>query len=158
MYLRVKRTDPRAILPSFAYPGDAGVDLTTIRGGIIEPHSGTDLPTGLRIELPVGYWARITGRSSTLRRRGLLVNEGIIDQGYRGELFVYVYNPNGSPVPVERFARLAQLILAPIVMPVVLEVDTLAESVRGTKGFGSSGANGSVTPEQAWTAVPVEAE
>jgi dUTP pyrophosphatase len=145
--LKVKRTDPAAILPSFAYPGDAGVDLTTIKGGIIEPHTGRDLPTGLRVELPEGYWARITGRSSTLRKRGLLVNEGIIDGGYRGELFVYVYNPNGSPVPIESGARLAQLILAPIVMPEVVEVDELTASLRGENGFGSSGLVGGV---QSW--------
>jgi dUTP pyrophosphatase len=139
MDLRVKRTHERAVLPSFAYPGDAGVDLTIVKGGIIEPHTGRDLPTGLRVELPEGFWGRITGRSSTLRKRGLLINEGIIDQGYRGELFVYCYNPNGSPIPVESGARLAQLILAPIVVPQIVEVDELAESARGTNGFGSSG-------------------
>ena len=146
MILKVKRTDDRAILPSFAYPCDAGVDLTIVRGGIIEPHTGRDLPTGLRIELPDGYWGRITGRSSTLRKRGLLINEGIIDGGYRGELFVYCYNPNGTPIPVESGARLAQLILAPIIMPEIVEVDTLAPSARGANGFGSSGLAGGVSP------------
>lgn len=144
MILKVKRTDARAVLPSFAYPGDAGVDLTIVRGGIIEPHTGRDLPTGLRIELPEGYWGRITGRSSTLRKRGLLINEGIIDGGYRGELFIYCYNPNGAPIPVESGARLAQLILAPIIMPAIAEVDELAPSARGENGFGSSGLDGAV--------------
>lgn len=139
MKLFVKRTDPKAVLPEFAYPDDAGMDLTIIRGGIIEPHTGRDLPTGIRVQLPPNVWARITGRSSTLRKRGLLINEGIIDGGYRGELFVYCYNPNGTPIPVESGARLAQLILGPILRPEIVEVDTLAPSARGENGFGSSG-------------------
>jgi dUTP pyrophosphatase len=139
MKLRVKRTDPAAVLPAFAYPGDAGVDLTVIKSAIIQPGAGVDLSTGLRIELPVGHWGRITGRSSTLRKRGFFVNEGIIDNGYRGELFVYAFNPTDQPITVEAGARLAQLIVAPIVDPVVVEVEELSESARGDKGFGSSG-------------------
>lgn len=144
MFLRIKRIHPDAVLPEFAYPGDAGMDLTTVEHVILGPNEASDLSTGLRIELPVGYWARITGRSSTMRRRGLLVNEGIIDNGYRGELFIYVRNLNGHDVAVEPGARLAQLILHPLATPEVLEVGELAESHRGSKGFGSSGAGGEV--------------
>ena len=139
MMLRVKRLDPRAILPAFAYPGDAGMDLTVIEAVTLKPGEAADVPTGLAIELPLGFWGRITGRSSTLRKRGLLVNEGVIDQGYRGPLFVYVKNLNGRTQQVKPGDRLAQLIVAPLVRPQVMEVEVLGDSIRGDQGFGSSG-------------------
>lgn len=139
MRLLVKRLDPRAILPSFAYPGDAGMDLTVIEPVTLKPGAAADVPTGLAVELPLGFWGRITGRSSTLRKRGLLVNEGVIDQGYRGPLFVYVKNLNGRTAEVLPGDRLAQLIVAPLVRPEVVETEALGESVRGDNGFGSSG-------------------
>lgn len=139
MRLLVKRLDTRAVMPSFAYPGDAGMDLTVIEPITLKPGMAADVPTGLSIELPLGFWGRITGRSSTLRKRGLLVNEGVIDQGYRGPLFVYVKNLNGRTAEVKPGDRLAQLIVAPLVRPEVMEVEELGASVRGNNGFGSSG-------------------
>jgi len=130
------RTD--AELPAYGYPGDAGMDLAVVGEHILSPGASMDLPTGLRIELPEGVWARITGRSSTLRQRGLFVNEGVIDQGYRGELFIYVTNRNARPATIESGTRLAQLILAPVVRYPVVE-GAVGESVRGAKGFGSTG-------------------
>lgn len=139
MDLRVVLLHPDAVLPQYAYPGDAGADLSIIGSHWLEPNEGKDLPTGIKIEAPVGFWTRIVGRSSTLRKRSLWVNEGIIDNGYRGELFVYVRNVSASAVRIERGARLAQIILAPIVRPEIVAVDALSESARGTNGFGSSG-------------------
>lgn len=147
MFLRVKRLHPDAVMPEFAYTGDAGMDLSVVEHVILGPGEASDLSTGLAIELPVGYWGRITGRSSTMRRRSLLVNEGIIDNGYRGELFVYVRNLNGHDVIIEPGARLAQLIVHEVVRPEVIEVEDLAPSHRGDKGFGSSGMAGRVEVE-----------
>ena len=139
MFLRVKKSHPDAVIPSFTYAGDAGADLTIVEHVILGPGEAADLATGLSIELPPGYWARITGRSSTMRRRGLLVNEGIIDNGYRGELYVYVRNLNGHEAIIEPGDRLAQLIMHRLERPEIIEVKALAESDRGAKGFGSSG-------------------
>lgn len=144
MLLRVKTTHPDAVIPAFAYPGDAGMDLTVVEHVILAPGEACDLATGLRIELPVGYWARITGRSSTMRKRGLLVNEGIIDNGYRGELYVFVKNLNGHDAFISPGDRLAQLILHALVTPEIKVVDELAPSHRGEAGFGSSGSGGSI--------------
>jgi len=150
MFLRVHRTDPRAELPKFAYPGDAGMDLMVVGPPtddtgpvywLIKPGEAMDLPTGLRIELPVGYWARITGRSSTMRKRGLLINEGIIDNGYRGELFAYARNLTDSDVLVSHGEHLAQLIIHEVVTPQIVDSpEGLAGSPRGARGFGSSGS------------------
>jgi dUTP pyrophosphatase len=144
MDLRIKVTHPDALIPSFAYPGDAGMDLAVVEHVILGPGEAADLATGLRIELPVGYWARITGRSSTLRRRGLLINEGIIDNGYRGDLYIYAKNLNGHDAIINPGDRLAQLILEEVIAPQIKVVDELAPSHRGESGFGSSGAGGAI--------------
>jgi dUTP pyrophosphatase len=128
-----------AVEPSFAYEGDAGMDLAVQGEHRIMPDERLDLPTGVAIQLPEGYYARLVGRSSTLRKRGLFVFEGIIDQGYRGPLFVYVENKTRAPIVVADGSRIAQIIVQPIVQPVLTKVDQLDDSERGAKGFGSSG-------------------
>lgn len=133
-------------LPYYRHEGDAGVDLHVILGeddresGLtIFPGERKLLDTGMHIELPFGYWARITHRSSTERKWRLRVVEGTIDQGYRGRLFTQVSNDNTFPIKIDHGARIAQLILMPIVMAKFVEVDELEGSGRGTKGFGSTG-------------------
>jgi dUTP pyrophosphatase len=125
--------------PRRAYSGDAGSDLYTASNRLVMPRTVNDVPTGIRARLPEGYYARIVARSSTFRNRGLLVVEGIIDNGYTGELFVCVYNPGQHSVLVEEGERLAQLILCPIVDVQFERVDSLGTTERGNRGFGSSG-------------------
>jgi len=128
-----------AVEPTFAYEGDAGMDLAIQGNHRLMPNERRDLPTGVAIQLPVGHYARLVGRSSTLRKRGLFVFEGIIDQGYRGPLFVFVENKTNAPVDVADGARIAQIIVQPIVQPALVKVEALDDSERGAKGFGSSG-------------------
>lgn len=132
--------EPGAEMPRYAHPGeDAGADLVCIDRVSLAPGTGADVRTGLHIEPEQGFWCRIVGRSSTLRKRGLLIGEGIIDQGYRGPLFVYAYNPGNKPVTIERGERLAQLIFARVITAAFDEVEELGESARGSNGFGSTG-------------------
>ena len=144
MITKVKRLVDDALIPSYGYPGDAGMDLAVVGHHVLNPGESRDLPTGIAVELPPGHWARITGRSSTLRKRGLFVNEGVIDEGYRGELLVYVTNRQSTTVEIAPGDRLAQLIVAPVVQAPGWSVAELSESLRGTSGFGSTGTGGAV--------------
>lgn len=139
MKLLVKRLHPDAVIPDFKFIGDAGADLVLVEGGLLEPGQAKDFPVGISVEPPLGYFFIIHPRSSTLRKRGLFVHVGIIDNGYRGPLYIYVRNENGNAVYVEPGARLAQMILLPMVQPVIEEVAELGESDRGGAGFGSTG-------------------
>lgn len=139
MKLKVKRLDPRAVIPQYVYMGDAGADLVLVEGGLLEPGEARDFPVGIAVEPPLGYFFLIHPRSSTLRKRGLFVHIGIIDNGYRGPLYIFVRNETKHTVHIEAGARLAQMILLPSVQPVIEEVDELAESDRGPAGFGSTG-------------------
>lgn len=121
--------------------GDAGWDLYVSRACVIPPGETVDIHTDINIDMPPYLYARIVGRSSTLRNHHLMVNEGIIDNGYTGELFVCVHNVGDKPFTVEKGMRLAQVIFHTIEDVRWSEVDEIvvAPGKRGDKGFGSTG-------------------
>ena len=125
-------------IPVRHYSGDCGHDLFVAAHTVIPPGEFRDVSTNVRCELPYGTWGLIIGRSSTFRKRRLLVIPGIIDNGYRGELFTAVFNMNGSDAVLDAGDRLAQLIIMPLVTPRI-EVGEVNDSDRGDKGFGSTG-------------------
>lgn len=134
-------TGPQHLLPSRGYADDAGLDLYVSQDMKVDPYEFVDVPSGVKIDIPEGMWAFIVGRSSTLRKKGLLVNPGIIDAGWTGELFAGVQNMTGQTVEVAAGDRLAQLILLPA--PVVgyePEWGKVRDKARGTNGFGSTGS------------------
>jgi len=131
---------PGGSLPVRHYPGDAGLDLASSEELMIMPGETLDVPTGVRVQLPPGFWGLIIGRSSALRRHNLLVQPGVVDNGWRGELFASVRNLSDGPFLVRRGMRLAQLILIPLPGRVrILEVESLDPSLRGEQGFGPTG-------------------
>lgn len=138
--LRVKADHP-AMVPMKAYEDDAGLDMHVSERVVIRPGEFKDVPSGISVQLPEGTWGMIQGRSSTLRKRSLLVNPGVIDVGYRGPLFSGCWNLGKETVILEEGERVAQLILIANVteMVRVVEVDELADHPRGSNGFGSSG-------------------
>jgi dUTP pyrophosphatase len=107
----------------------------TIRPG--EKHL---IPTGIRLEIPNGYWASIEARSSTSKQL-LIVPKGVIDEGYRGELFAQILNVGNNPVTIHHGDRLVQLIIHERIVKRfnIEEVNELSQSERGETGFGSSG-------------------
>ncbi len=121
--------------------GDAGWDLYTSEEVTIPARSTVDVHTNIKIDMPPYLFARITGRSSTLRNYNLLVNEAIIDNGYTGEMFVCVHNLSNKPFTVEKGMRLAQVIFHPIEDVRWSQVDEIkpAPGKRGNDGFGSTG-------------------
>lgn len=125
--------------PLRTYAQDAGTDLPCSEEMVCPPRKAINLPTGVSLELPSGYWALVTGRSSANSVHGLIVIQGVIDNGYRGELFVRVYNPGDKPFTILKHMRLAQVILFPLVVPRFIQTPTLGPGERGDKGFGSTG-------------------
>ena len=127
--------------PFKKHTGDAGWDLFTSEPCDIPPGETADVHTGIRIEMPPFLYAQITGRSSSLRKHGLLVNEGIIDNGYTGELFVCIHNLGKETFHVEKGMRLAQVLFHVIEDVRWAEVNEIKPSPgkRGDAGFGSTG-------------------
>jgi dUTP pyrophosphatase len=140
--LRVQRLDPRAVLPTRAYDGDAGLDLYALEAVTLGPGERAAVPTGIAVEIPAGQAALILPRSGLAARHGIaLVNApGLIDSGYRGEVRVLLLNTDrAAAYDVRAGDRIAQLLLVRYQAPDVVEVEALAESERGGGGFGSSG-------------------
>ena len=127
--------------PYKKHAGDAGWDLYVSRDAVIEPGQAVDVHTDIRVKLPLRTYLRITGRSSTLRKHRLLVNEAIIDNGYTGELFVCVLNLGDEPFQVRSGMRLAQILFHTIDDVRWSEVESVGPSSdgRGDAGFGSTG-------------------
>lgn len=141
--IKIKKLSSDAILPVNAYNDDAGWDLHVIEDTFIHRGTGKDVKTGIAVSIPPGWYGRIIGRSSAFRKKGLMVIEGIIDAGYTGELFSYVFCPVTSVpntgVQLKRGDSVAQLIISPVPRVEWDEVEDLPSTARGDKGFGSSG-------------------
>lgn len=134
-----KSLSESGLCPERKHENDAGYDLFVSREVTIPSESWQDVHTDIAIALPDGIWGEIAGRSSTFRVRGLQVQHGVIDPGYRGELFIAVYNFQKTAVKVCRGDRLAQLIPHMVYDIVWREVGNLPDSDRGDAGFGSTG-------------------
>ena len=137
----IRRLRPDAHLPEQAYEGDAGMDLAACEAVTIEPGERAVVPTGLAIEIPDGYAGFVQPRSGLAVRHGIgIVNSpGLIDSGYRGEIRVVLINTDDEQrFTVEPGMRIAQLVIVPVAAARLVEVDELAGSERGSRGFGSS--------------------
>lgn len=143
MNIRVRRLDERAILPTHAHPGDAGLDLHALEEATLEPGQRAAIATGIAVEIPSGHAGLVLPRSGLALRHGIaLVNApGLIDSGYRGELRVLLLNTDRETAfRISPGDRVAQLLVVRAETASVLEVQELSVSARGTGGFGSSGA------------------
>jgi len=138
----IRRLRPDAVIPQHAYEGDAGVDLAACEPAVVlEPGARAVVPTGLAVEIPEGYAGFVLPRSGLAARHGVgVVNSpGLVDSGYRGELCVVLHNTDRERAfTVEPGMRIAQLVIAPVATVRLVEVDDLAVSERGVRGFGSS--------------------
>ena len=126
-----------------AREGDAGYDLRvwidTGHPTVLRPHEMSNFRTGVYVKIPEGYWGAIRPRSSTFAKKQLLVMGGTIDEGYTGEISIFIWNPMNNSISVEDGDRLAQLLLIPRFTPPIKIVGQLPETQRGTEGFGSTG-------------------
>ena len=138
----IKRVDTNLPLPTYATPGSVGFDLLCREDTGIAPRTLGRIPANVIVQTPPGYMLLVTLRSSTPRRKGLLVPHGvgIIDQDYCGEgdeIMLQVYNFLDEAVTVQRGERIAQGMFVPIMQVNWNEVDEVG---KGRGGFGSTGA------------------
>jgi dUTP pyrophosphatase len=141
--LRVKRLDPRAVVPRRAHPGDAGLDLHALDDFELGPGQRAQIRTGIAIALPPGTAGLVLPRSGLAARHGIaLVNApGLIDEGYRGELQILLLNTDREQTfRADAGDRIAQLVVVDVEAPEVVESDDLEDTSRGGGGFGSSGS------------------
>ena len=130
-------------LPDYATAGAAGADLCAAVEDdlVLEPGERAAVPTGLVVEIPMGFEGQVRPRSGLAIRHGLTVVNapGTIDSDYRGELKVLMVNLGSEPATIAHGERIAQLVIAPVTRAVFVESAELSPSERGGGGFGSTG-------------------
>lgn len=142
--LRVKRLEAGAQLPVVAHPGeDLGYDLFALETARLAPRATVRVRTGIAVEArhpvtaePLGLLVR---DRSSMAARGIATTGGVIDAGYRGEILVLMTNLSETPVELKAGEKIAQMIPVPVLTGQVLEAESLQDSSRAEKGFGSSG-------------------
>lgn len=139
----VKKLRPNAKLPTYGSEFAAGADLYACLDApvAIQPHETYLVPTGLSLELPVGWAGMVHARSGMATKRDLApANKvGVIDCDYRGEVMVSLHNHGTTPQTVEPGERIAQLVIMPYLTAQFFEAEELSDTVRGEGGFGSTG-------------------
>ena len=142
--LRVKRLEEGARLPEVAHPGeDLGYDLFALEGVMLGARQTLKVRTGIAVEArdpktgaPLGLLVR---DRSSMAARGIATTGGVIDAGYRGEILVVMTNLGDAVVELRAGEKIAQMVPVPVLTGSVEEVESLEDSKRAAKGFGSSG-------------------
>ena len=140
--VKFKKLDPDVILPDYAHDGDAGMDLYSIKEEIIEPLSWKLIPTGLACELPENTEGQVRSKSGIALKNGVFVlnSPGTVDENYRGEIGVILYNLNTKePFLIKKGQKIAQFVINSIEYVETVEIQELSNTDRGQGGFGSTG-------------------
>lgn len=138
MRIKIKKLHPDAKTPTYAHPGDIGLDLYSLEDCIIEHGTIHVFRLGFALEFPDGYGAIVKDKGS-IGGTGVHCLGGVYDAGYRGEYNVCLINLSGEPFHAEKGQKIAQLIIMPVVIAALEETDTLSDTPRGDGKWGSTG-------------------
>lgn len=139
---KVKKLHKDAKLPVYAnVSSDSGADVFAIDNYSIAPGERALVKTGIAIALPDDYECQVRSKSGLALKRGLIVlnSPGTVDNGYRGEIGVILYNTSNETQHIEKGDKVAQLVIAPVQQSIFMTVDELNETSRGAGGYGSTG-------------------
>lgn len=139
MTLQFKQLHPNAKLPSYGHITDAGMDLYTLEEIVFQPGEQKIIPTGLAMNLPIGYAALVWDKGSIGFHKGLKSMGGVFDSGYTGEIIISLINLSDKIQVIEKGAKCAQLVIQKVEYCDIEWTDTLVDSSRGEGGFGSTG-------------------
>ncbi len=146
MVLKIKKVNDLAVIPKMATNGSAGMDLRALIENdiVLNPGERALIPTGLAIALESNnFVAYIYARSGLSIKQGITLANcvGVIDSDYRGEIKVGLINQSDVPYTIKNGERIAQLVIAPVIVPEICVVDELDLTERNDGGFGSTGNN-----------------
>lgn len=139
MEIKVKKLKPEAKLPTYAHPGDAGMDLYAAEETTIPAHGRATVSTGVAFAIPGGYVGLVWDKSGLAAKGGITTMAGVLDAGYRGELLVVVHNTTAEDYTFEAGQKVAQMLIQPIIQAQITEATELDDTSRGEGRFGSTG-------------------
>lgn len=138
MKIKIKKLKENAKLPTYAHPGDVGMDLYSMETVIINPGEHHRFWHGFALEFKEGHGAIIMDKSG-ISKAGLKSMGGVYDAGYRGEYNTHLVNLSDKSYTFEAGDKVSQLVVVPVVIGKLQEVEKLSESARGEGKFGSTG-------------------
>lgn len=141
MNIRIKKLDPRGVIPAYQSHEAAGFDLHSIDDVILAKGERKLIGTGLAFGIEAGYEVQIRPRSGLALKHGITVlnTPGTIDSDYRGEIKVLLINMGDEPFEIKEGERIAQAVIKEVIQASFELVEELDETVRGVGGFGSTG-------------------
>lgn len=137
--IKFKKLKKDALLPRYAYLGDAGLDVFSSEDYILKSGEWHGFSTGVASEFPEGYFGRLAPKSGLALKHSIDTLAGVIDNTYRGEWIVVLVNHGREKVEIKKGDKIAQLILQRFEPALSIEVKELSETERNTSGFGSTG-------------------
>jgi dUTP pyrophosphatase len=141
MQLKIQRLDKDVEIPSYSHKGDAAFDLRSAESKILKKNERYTFKTGIKIAIPKNHVGLVWDRSGHAHKNGIHVLAGVIDSSYRGEIGVVLKNLGDQDFEIEKNMRIAQMLIQPVLNPIIEEVEELEKTSRNEGGFGSTGNN-----------------
>ena len=139
MLIKFQKILAEAIIPHYAHPGDAGMDIFSAEEAIIKAGERKSIKTGLKMELPEGFVGLVWDKSGLALKNGIKTMAGVIDSCYRGEIGIVLVNLSGQDYKIEKGQKIAQMLIQKIERAEIEEARELSETKRGEGRFGSTG-------------------
>ncbi|OGY44184.1 MAG: hypothetical protein A3J62_02330 [Candidatus Buchananbacteria bacterium RIFCSPHIGHO2_02_FULL_38_8] len=139
MKVKIKKLKEGITIPSYAHPGDAGLDLYSLDDYELKPGERKIFDLGFALEIPSGYVAIVKDKSGLPKNGGVHTMGGVFDSGYRGEYNVNLINLSNQSYKINQGDKIAQLVILPVARAKLEETDELNETSRGEGRFGSTG-------------------
>ena len=139
MKIKIKKLNSEAVLPKYAHLGDVGMDMFSLEDYDLKPGERRIFPVGFALEFANGYAAIVKDKSSLPKNAGIHTMGGVFDAGYRGEYNAHLINLGQEVYHISKGDKIAQLVIYPVIIAELEEVESLTNSSRGTGAFGSTG-------------------
>ncbi|MAF13375.1 MAG: dUTP diphosphatase [Parcubacteria group bacterium] len=139
MKVKIKKLNTEAVIPSYAHPGDVGLDLYALDDYSLQPGERKIFDLGFALEFETGYVAFVKDKSSLPKNGGVHTMAGVYDAGYRGEYNVNLINLGNEIYQINKGDKIAQLVIMPVIKADLEETENLSNTSRGEGRFGSTG-------------------
>jgi dUTP pyrophosphatase len=139
MQVKIKKLNSETKLPSYAHPGDAGLDLYSLEDYVLKPGERHIFALGFALEFPPGFVALVWDKGSISFKYGIHTIGGVFDSNFRGEYKIMLINLSKDPYEFKKYDKIAQLLIQPVQRVIIEEVEELTETERNAGAFGSTG-------------------
>lgn len=139
MLIKFQKILDEAIIPHYAHPGDAGMDIFSAEDAVIKAGERKNIKTGVKMEMPEGFVGLVWDKSGLALKNGIKTMAGVIDAGYRNEIIIVLANLSQEDFEIKNGQKIAQMLIQKVEQAEIEEAEELSETKRSDGGFGSTG-------------------